>query len=120
MQFGYTIVHVKTGDVFGTNERQVAESYVQNNDYVVVNNATGQHYDANGNTQETQMEKNTLDVREDPDKGATFDPNDRNPVRQEYELKEDKDETKRRIEESEKARKELNEKEGRKEQPGKP
>lgn len=70
MQSSFYLVHLKTGDVFGSNDKAIAESFVQSEDYVVINTMTGEHYDANGHLVEVKQEMNPLDA-----KSADYDPN---------------------------------------------
>lgn len=73
MQSAYTIVHMSTGDVFGSNDKSIAESYVMNDKYLVINNMTGESYDASGHLQEIKTEGNMSEAHEkgfDPNAGA--------------------------------------------------
>lgn len=70
MQFQYLIINLTTGEATGSNDKQIGESFVQNDDFLVINVQDNTLFDQMGHSQEIKEETNPVQARE-----AGFDPN---------------------------------------------
>lgn len=48
MKFNYFIVYCDTAQAFGTNDRELAEQFMNNSDYCVINVLANQYTDGDG------------------------------------------------------------------------